>query len=966
MSGVEALVLQAKLLWDGDTAEKGMNNAGKTAESMESKIGSAMKKIGGYIAAAFTIDAIKNFVNSTIEAGAEVAAETAAFEQIMGDYSDTAQTKMEEVANATGMVSSRLTPYMTSMTAKFKGLGYDIEDATGMATRGLTLAADAGAFWDMSLDESMGHLNSFINGSYEGGEAIGLFANDTQMAAYAVKQGIIKNTKAWANLDEATKQATRLEYAENMMELSGATGQAAKESDAYANVQANLAEKWRQFKAQIGEPIIDNIVIPSMKRASAMVDTLSSVFSDLTEFWADTFKPALQTVSDAFGRVKEALKKVLPEVNASIDGWELFRTLIAGPFEVACELLADALDAIAALIPPIAEAVTNFATGALQTIMDKFQDWRQYSDEVATALGIAAAAFAGFKVGSTIQSIVKGFQSAKLAVSLFTAQQGKAKIATALSTGALKAHEIIVGLLTGKITFAQIATALWTKAQTILNGVLTANPIGLIIMAVAALVAAFVIAYKKSDTFRNFVNNLWATLKEKLQPVLQAVGDFIQNKVVPAFQRMGEFIKTTVVPAIQELGTWLKDHILSAIQAVGDWISTQLIPTLQEWWNYIKTQIVPALQELGAAIQERVQPILNWLSDFITTTVIPIFQRLKDNASQIWQSMAPALEAAKTAWNTIWTNIKTVAQTVWSNIKTIVQTGLQVIKGIIQTVTAVIRGDWSGAWTTIKNTASTLWTGIKTVVSNSIQAAKTVISNTLSGIKSVWSNIWTAIKNTASTIWNAIKDLVTERIQKTQEQIKTNVEKIKNWMNFAGLKAKAEKVFKDTKDAIVKKVEDARDKIKDIIEKIKGFFTGAKFEWPDIPTPHFSISPKGWKIGDLLEGSIPKLSISWYARAMDEAAVLDGATIFGAAGGQLLGGGEAGREVVSGEAHLIGLINQAVAQNNAAMLEVLHNILDAIRMLDAGMYDQIVEALVDGVKMKWDNREFGRLVKAHA
>ena len=53
---------------------------------------------------------------------------------------------------------------MTSMTAKFKGLGYGVEDATTLASDGLTLAADAAAFWDKSLDESMSGLNSFING----------------------------------------------------------------------------------------------------------------------------------------------------------------------------------------------------------------------------------------------------------------------------------------------------------------------------------------------------------------------------------------------------------------------------------------------------------------------------------------------------------------------------------------------------------------------------------------------------------------------------------------------------------------------------------------------------------------------------------------------------------------------------------------------------------------------------------
>ena len=76
----------------------------------------------------------------------------------------------------------------------------------------------------------------------EGGEAIGLFANDTQMASYAVKQGIVSETKEWANLDEARKQATRLQYAQDMMAASGATGQAAKEAGQYANVQAELTK----------------------------------------------------------------------------------------------------------------------------------------------------------------------------------------------------------------------------------------------------------------------------------------------------------------------------------------------------------------------------------------------------------------------------------------------------------------------------------------------------------------------------------------------------------------------------------------------------------------------------------------------------------------------------------------------------------------------------------------------------
>lgn len=257
-----------------DEAERDINEVTDAAEESSNKIVDAFKKVGGTIATVFAVDKLVDFGKASVEAGAEVAAEEAAFAQIMGDYATNAAEKIGKIAQATGIVDSRLTPYMTSMSAKFKGLGYEVDEATDFASRGLNLAADAAAFWDKSLNDSMGHLNSFINGSYEGGEAIGLFANDTQLAAYAVEQGIVSEAKEWAKLEEAVKQATRLEYAENMFAMSGATGQAAKESGAYANVQANLTEKWRQFKAVIGEPLIENVVLPVMAKLGDAVGVM--------------------------------------------------------------------------------------------------------------------------------------------------------------------------------------------------------------------------------------------------------------------------------------------------------------------------------------------------------------------------------------------------------------------------------------------------------------------------------------------------------------------------------------------------------------------------------------------------------------------------------------------------------------------------------------------------------------------
>lgn len=285
-----------------DKFDKTLDDVSDSSNDASNSMSDSFKKIGAAVTAYFAVDKVVNFGKQVVEAAANVSAEASAFEQIMGGHSDTAQKKMNEIADNTGMVASRLTPYMTSMTAKFKGLGFDIGEATDLASDGLNLAADAAAFWDMSLDDSMSHLNSFINGSYEGGEAIGLFANDTQMASYAVSQGLVKQTKDWASLDEATKQATRLEYAQNMMKASGAVGQAAKESSQYANVQANLNEKWRQFKAQIGEPLLENVVNPAMQKLSGLVDKASTGFQDLQK-WVSENKTLLSVLGGVIGAV---------------------------------------------------------------------------------------------------------------------------------------------------------------------------------------------------------------------------------------------------------------------------------------------------------------------------------------------------------------------------------------------------------------------------------------------------------------------------------------------------------------------------------------------------------------------------------------------------------------------------------------------------------------------------------------
>lgn len=161
---------------------------------------------------------------------------------------------------------------------------------------------------------------------------------------------------------------------------------------------------------------------------------------------------------------------------------------------------------------------------------------------------------------------------------------------------------------------------------------------------------------------------------------------------------------------------------------------------------------------------------------------------------------------------------------------------------------------------------------------------------------------WDDIKAKVSEVVGKIKEKVEEMKDKVKEKFEDMKEKVKE--KITELKDKVKEKITEMVDKVKEKVSGVKDKltkpfkkakevIKGIVDKIKGFFS-FKIEFPKIKLPHFSIEPAGWKIGDLLEGSIPKLGIDWYAKG----GVFEKPTAFGMNGGNMMVGGEAGAEAI--------------------------------------------------------------------
>lgn len=136
------------------------------------------------------------------------------------------------------------------------------------------------------------------------------------------------------------------------------------------------------------------------------------------------------------------------------------------------------------------------------------------------------------------------------------------------------------------------------------------------------------------------------------------------------------------------------------------------------------------------------------------------------------------------------------------------------------------------------------------------------------------------------------------------------------YKNWETIKQKATELWKNIKEkfegiktAISEKIEEAKEKVHEAIEKIKGFFT-FDFKWPKLKMPHLKVSGSANPIDWITQG-VPKFSVDWYAKAMNKGMILNSPTIFGMQNGRLLGGGEAGSEVVVGTNSLMNMIRQA-------------------------------------------------------
>lgn len=570
---------------------------------------------------------------------------------------------------------------------------------------------------------------------------------------------------------------------------------------------------------------------------------------------------------------------------------------------------------------------------AMEMFMEKTAyaagNYARENQTLAGSLGTAKAALTNFLDGSgDVDQLVTAFSNAaNVIVSNLT------QILPRLVTGLTSMIGQIVPLIPPLLQ--QLLPAVIDGAASLISGVISALPsvvdllvnsaIPMLLSGLVTLIGSLISALPSLvQTIASALPVLAPQLVNGLVELILALCTNLPLIIQPIIAMLPELYLQLVTALMGNLDILIAG-LLDLVIAVVDMIPT-LVLALVDAGPIIIQQvllgIVNAFPELIVGICELIPKLFIALLAAFSMQFISLFVWIKGIWLTIKDYVMPGLEAIKNVIMVVFDAVKAYFVNVFNVYKTIFTT----------------------AWNIIKTAVTTVINALKTVIMAVFNAVKTYITNVLNGYKLIFTTVWNFIRNTVSNVVNGIRNTI------------VNV--------FTAVKNTVGNIFNSIKDKMSKPIEKARDTIKGIVDKIKGFFSGMNISFPHIKLPHFSIKPAGWEIGDLLKGEIPSLGIEWYAKAMNDAMVMTKPTIFGynPATGQLMGGGEAGTEVVSGADTLMNMIGNAVNQSNAGGNAATVDALETIIVL----MQEMLQAVLAGHVLNLNGREVGRMVKQYA
>lgn len=409
------------------------------------------------------------------------------------------------------------------------------------------------------------------------------------------------------------------------------------------------------------------------------------------------------------------------------------------------------------------ESVTNFIRKASENF-SKFTKWLKDSpialDLLKSAVVGITSAWAGYKA---VMTVIKGIEAIRNAT-------------LAITNGLMLAQFVRTGALTAAEAANAAATMGASGAFGIFNAVLSANQIGLIVTAVAALTAGLVWFFTQTETGQQ----IWSSFVDWIKQAWQGIADFFVG----------------LWSGISEGASTLWDGVVTTWNVY--------IESLKAMWN----AVVTFFSDLWESIKEAASTA--WTA--ITSAVMTVVQPFIDGFMNIWNNISDGLTQ-------VWEGIKLIFEGAWEFIKSIFLGAILIIIDLVTGNFDQLGVDLSLIWEGIKNGISLIWEGIKTYFSGVVDVIVGYATGVFENFSNVLSTIWEFIKTAASMAWEWIKstvsNLITGLIQGAQNL----------WNNFVSFLSSIWENIKSTASAAWAGLKSL------VLGFINGLVSGAQTAW---------------------------------------------------------------------------------------------------------------------------------------
>jgi phage-related protein len=765
---------------DSQGAEKGVNKLGST-------LGSAAKT------------GLKLFTAATAAAGAAVVGLTklsigqyAEYEQLVGGVETLFKSSSDEVIgyanNAYKTAGLSANEYMSTITgfsaSLLQGLGGDTKKAAEIGNKAVTDMSDNANKMGTAIGDIQNAYQGFAKQNYTmlDNLKLGYGGTKTEMERLLVDAEKLTGIKYDINNFSDVIEAIHAVQTE-----MGITGTTAKEASETIEGSFNMTK-------------------------SAWTNLLTGMSDDNADF-----DVLVQNLVNSLGSLGENL---LPRIKIAIEGiGELFRTLLPKVLDEIPEMMASLFpesmqEDVKKIFEGIVEAIKTTANVAMQwlpKITEGFAWILDNGPQISIIIGTIAASVVAFKAAAVITSVVQSWQKAKVSLALYKMTADGATISQGVMNGVFTIWETIVALITGKTTLAAVATGLWTKATAALNAMWAANPIGIVIVAIVALVGAFIYLWNTFEGFRNFFINAW---------------NMIKAGFIAGWNGMIAFFTETIPSWIESIKTWFS--------SLGEWFGTLWTNIKQffvDGWNSIVTFFTESIPMWWEGVKQAFADGWNAIVSFFTETIPAWLEQMFNWFCELPDKIAYGLGFAAVAiynWtvNAIETFIQCCANIIYNVTEWFMKLPGVIWEWLVNAYNKIV--EWStNTWNKFVETCTNVYNSVTEWFSKLPGMIWDWLVNAYNKTVQWGQNTWNAMVEYVSNAINAVIDWFAKLPGRIWEWLVSAVNKVIDW--GSNLASEGAKAGSELVESIINVVKELPSKFFDIgVNIVKGIWEGIK------------------------------------------------------------------------------------------------------------------------------------------